>query len=93
MNNIKKMDSILAFQLLLTIIVATIIVFVRPIIVFFFTTRVGLGLYILLGELQCYLWKKKDGTFRFCIDYRQLNRVTLKNKYLFSWINDLFDQL
>ena len=48
MNNIKKMDSILAFQLLLTIIVATIIVFVRPIIVFFFTTRVGLGLYILL---------------------------------------------
>jgi hypothetical protein len=37
--------------------------------------------------------KKKDGTFRLCIDYRQLNKVTIKNKYPFSRIDDLFDQL
>ncbi|KAG8503344.1 hypothetical protein CXB51_001310 [Gossypium anomalum] len=30
---------------------------------------------------------------RMCIDYRQLNKVTIKNKYLLSWIDDLFDQL
>ncbi|WMV25313.1 hypothetical protein MTR67_018698 [Solanum verrucosum] len=37
--------------------------------------------------------KKKDGSLRMCIDYRQLNRVTVKNKYPFPRINDLFDQL
>ena len=37
--------------------------------------------------------KKKDGTLRLCIDYRQLNRVTIKNKYSLSRIDDLFDQL
>ncbi|XP_070020467.1 uncharacterized protein [Nicotiana sylvestris] len=37
--------------------------------------------------------KKKDGTMRMCIDYRQLNKVTIKNKYLLSCIDDLFDQL
>ena len=37
--------------------------------------------------------KKKDGTMRMCIDYRQLNKVTIKNKYLLSRIDDLFDQL
>ena len=37
--------------------------------------------------------KKKDGTLRLCIDYRQLNMVTIKNKYSFSLIDDLFDQL
>ncbi|KAG8474842.1 hypothetical protein CXB51_031529 [Gossypium anomalum] len=30
---------------------------------------------------------------RICIDYRQLNKVTIKNKYPLSWIDDLFDQL
>ncbi|KAG8491584.1 hypothetical protein CXB51_014656 [Gossypium anomalum] len=37
--------------------------------------------------------KKKDGTMRLCIDYRQLNKVTIKNKYPLPRINDLFDQL
>ena len=36
--------------------------------------------------------KKKDGTFRLCIDYRQLNKVTVKNKYPLPQIDDLFDQ-
>ena len=37
--------------------------------------------------------KKKDGTLRLCIDYRKLNRVTVKNKHHFPRIDDLFDQL
>ena len=37
--------------------------------------------------------KKKDVTLRLCIDYRKLNRVTVKNKYHFPRIDDLFDQL
>ena len=37
--------------------------------------------------------KKKDGTLRLCIDYRQLNRVTIKNKYPLPRVDDLFDQL
>ena len=36
--------------------------------------------------------KKKDATLRLCIDYRQLNKVTVKNKYPFPRIDDLFDQ-
>jgi hypothetical protein len=39
------------------------------------------------------LVKKKDGTLRLCIDYRQLNKVTIKNKYPLPRIDDLFDQL
>ncbi|TYK11555.1 ty3-gypsy retrotransposon protein [Cucumis melo var. makuwa] len=37
--------------------------------------------------------KKKDGTMRLCIDYRELNKVTVKNRYPFPRIDDLFDQL
>jgi hypothetical protein len=37
--------------------------------------------------------KKKDETLRLCIDFRQLNKVTVKNKYHLSRIDDLFDQL
>ena len=37
--------------------------------------------------------KKKDGTLRLCIDYRQLNKLTIKNKYPLPRIDDLFDQL
>ena len=37
--------------------------------------------------------KKKDGTQRLCIDYRELNKVTIKNRYPLPRIDDLFDQL
>ena len=37
--------------------------------------------------------KKKDGTMRMCIDYRELNKVTMKNRYPLPRIDDLFDQL
>ena len=35
--------------------------------------------------------KNKNGTLRLCIDYRQLNKVTINNKYPLPRINDLFD--
>lgn len=37
--------------------------------------------------------KKKDGTMRLCVDYRALNKVTVKNKYPLPSISDLLDQL
>ena len=37
--------------------------------------------------------KKKDGSLRLCIDYRQLNRVTIRNQYPLPRIDKLFDQL
>nr|GEX83763.1 hypothetical protein [Tanacetum cinerariifolium] len=37
--------------------------------------------------------KKKDGSFRMCKDYRELNKLTVKNRYSLSRIDDLFDQL
>ncbi|GJW51881.1 retrovirus-related pol polyprotein from transposon 17.6 [Tanacetum coccineum] len=37
--------------------------------------------------------KKKDGSFWMCIDYQELNKLTVKNHYPLPRINDLFDQL
>lgn len=37
--------------------------------------------------------KKKDGSMRLCIDYREINKITVKNKYPLPRIDDLFDQL
>jgi hypothetical protein len=37
--------------------------------------------------------EKKDGTQRMCVDYQLLNEVTIKNKYPFPRIEDLFDQM
>lgn len=37
--------------------------------------------------------KKKDGSLRLCIDYCELNKIMLKNKYPLFRIDDLFDQL
>ncbi|GKF16390.1 hypothetical protein Tco_0061308, partial [Tanacetum coccineum] len=37
--------------------------------------------------------KKKYGSFRICIDYKELNKLTIKNRYPLPMIDDLFDQL
>ncbi|KAJ4952203.1 hypothetical protein NE237_029035 [Protea cynaroides] len=39
------------------------------------------------------LFVKKDGSVRLCIDYRELNKLTIKNRYPLPRIDDLFDQL
>ena len=44
-------------------------------------------------EAPVLFMRKKDGSLRMCINYRQLNKVTIKNKYPLPRIDDLFDQL
>ncbi|KAA3461483.1 DNA/RNA polymerases superfamily protein [Gossypium australe] len=46
-----------------------------------------------LGGAPVLFLRKKDGSMRLCIDYRQPNKVTVKNKYPLPRIEDLFDQL
>ncbi|XP_052113917.1 uncharacterized protein LOC110278045 [Arachis duranensis] len=45
------------------------------------------------GTMRVLFVKKKDGTMRLCVDYRQLNKITVRNKYPLPRIDDLFDQL
>ena len=54
--------------------------------------KVLLGQCFTMGAPMLFV-KKKDGTLRLCIDYRELNKVTIRNKYPLSRIDDLFDQL
>ncbi|GJV00119.1 putative reverse transcriptase domain-containing protein [Tanacetum coccineum] len=44
-------------------------------------------------DAQVLFVKKKDGSIRLCIDYRELNRIIVRNKYLLPRIDDLFGQL
>jgi hypothetical protein len=46
-----------------------------------------------LYESPIVLVQKKDGTWRLCIDYRALNKITVRNRYPISRIEDLLDQL
>ena len=46
----------------------------------------------LWGALVLFV-KKKDGSLQLCVDYRQLNRVTIHNQYPLPRIDELFDQL
>lgn len=39
------------------------------------------------------LIRNKDGSWRLCVDYRKLNRITVKNKYYIPVINDLLNEL
>ena len=49
--------------------------------------------YIPLGRSSVVYEKRKMETLRKCIDYRNLNKVTIKNKYPLPKIDDLFDKL
>jgi len=44
------------------------------------------------GVLFIFL-RNKDGSWRLCIDHRQLNKVMIKNQYILPRINELFDEM
>lgn len=46
-----------------------------------------------LWDMVVLFVKDKVGTFKLCINYRQLNKTTIHNKYHLPYIDDLFDQL
>ena len=58
-----------------------------------FINRGLIRLSVLPWEAPVLFVKKKDGSMRLCIDYRELNRVTIKKKYPLPCIDNLFDQL
>ena len=43
--------------------------------------------------LPVFLVQKKDGTYRMCVDYRALNKTTIKNRFPVPQIEDIFDKL
>ena len=51
------------------------------------------SLVLSYGVLQFFFVKKKNGSMRMCIDYRQLIRFTILNKYPLPRIDEFFDQL
>jgi DNA-binding NtrC family response regulator len=48
---------------------------------------------VLSREAPLLLVKKKDGSMKLCVDFRQLNKVTFKNRYTLLRIDDIMDQL
>nr|GEV63604.1 putative reverse transcriptase domain-containing protein [Tanacetum cinerariifolium] len=58
-----------------------------------FKTRVSFDQAHRLGRAPILFVNKKDGSFRMCIDYKELNKLTVNNLYPLPRIDDLFDQL
>lgn len=58
-----------------------------------FMTRELFVLVFFHGVLQFCLLRRKNSSTRICIDYRQWNRVSIRNKNLLPQIDDLFDKL
>ncbi|GJV62721.1 putative reverse transcriptase domain-containing protein [Tanacetum coccineum] len=57
------------------------------------TQPISKSLYRMAPDAPVLFVKKKDGSMRLCIDYKELNRSTVRNRYPLPRIDDLFDQL
>ncbi|GJV42632.1 putative reverse transcriptase domain-containing protein, partial [Tanacetum coccineum] len=57
------------------------------------TRQVEFQIDLVPGAAPVLFVKKKDGSFQMCIDYQELNQLTVKNRYPLPRIDDLFDQL